>query len=143
MPNQVYVPLIVALLFATFTVSGYALSNGPTLGPSLPYFYDTNDERLQSVEEGQQVTIATTFTNYLEEEVEFVGIIEVRDTDGVTELLAWQSATVAPLNNKTMGVSWVVPESSAYQSRTFAFTDLESPQVLSVVESVEISAPTN
>lgn len=140
---EVYVMLIVISLLATFTVNGYAMSYGPSLGPTLPHFYDAKGERLQSIDEGQQVMITTTFTNYLEEEVEFIGILEVRDGNGVSLVLAWQSAAVEPLGNKTMGVSWVVPEPGAYQSRTFAFTNLENPQVLSVVESVEISSSRN
>lgn len=111
------------------------------LSPTHPFFNDMNGDRLRIVEEGQQVMITTTFRNNLEETVAFVGIIEVRDTNGVTVFLSWQSNSIEPLGNKTVGVSWLVPESSAYQSRTFAFTDFEQPQVLSPVESVETDPP--
>ena len=116
----------------------YAHSLPPALAPTRPFFIDLNGDRLDSVEAGRQVMITTTFRNTLETELTFVGLIEVRDIDGVTEFLAYQSGTVEPLGNKTVGLSWLVQNSTAYQSRTFAITDFENPQVLSNVQTSRI-----
>jgi hypothetical protein len=132
--------LCVGLFVAIGTLEAQALSI-QVLEPSPPFFDDINGNRLESVKAGEQVMITTTFQNYLEEEVDFVGLLEVRDIDGVTVFLAWQLGKVEPLGDKTIGASWLVPETSAYQSRTFAITNFEQPQVLSPVESAEIEPP--
>ena len=106
-----------------------------------PYFYDMNGDRLRILEKGNQVLLTTTFFNNSEEKIDFVGLFDVRDMNGIDTLVAWQSSTIEPFGNKTIGVSWVVPESSAYQSRAFAVTNFTQPQVLSVVESSETEMP--
>lgn len=138
----------VLVAFGLFTIVSMTItstcanaSSIAVLEPSPPRFFDLNGDRLRIVKESEQVQIVTTFRNALEERVDFVGLIEVRDQTGVTVFLSWQSNVVEPLGNKTIGVSWLVQNSTSYQSRTFAITNFENPLVLSPVESHDIDAP--
>jgi hypothetical protein len=130
--------LLTSLLLADIPLIAHAVTIA-MLSPTTPIFVDTTGNRLHSLGEGNQVMIITTFRNNIEEKVAFVGIVEVRDESGITVLLSWQVGNIEPSDNKTIGVSWLVQNSSAYQARTFAFTNFEHPQVLSPVENVEVS----
>jgi hypothetical protein len=132
---------IIIALITPAPLIAHALSIA-VLEPTPPVFTDLNGDSTRWVTDGQQVVITTTFRNALEEEIAFVGILEVRDANGITVLLAWQSNIVEPSGNKTIGISWVAENSTCYQSRTFAVTDFENPQVLSPVESSEACTPT-
>ena len=80
----------------------------------------------------------TTLLSNSQEDIDFVGLLEIRDPHGVTVFLAWQSGTIKSEGNKTIGASWVVPQLSDYQSRVFVVTDFESPQVWSNVVTFNI-----
>jgi len=133
--------LVVVALSVTTQASTPDAYSIAVLVPTTPFFNDIYGDPLAIIREGRQVVITTTYRNSVEQEVPFVGIIEVRAIDGVTLFLHWQSNTVAPLGNKTMGVPWVAPESSSYESRAFAITDFENPQVLSPVASFVTDMP--
>jgi hypothetical protein len=130
--------ILILLLFAPITFRAYALSYLPIITPTRPIFYDVNGERLVYVETGKQVTIMTNLLSNSQENINFVGIIEIRDRHGVTVFLAWQSGNIGLDGNKTIGASWLVPELSDYQSRIFVITDFENPQVLSNVATFNI-----
>jgi hypothetical protein len=130
--------ILILLLFATTTFRAYALSYLPMLTPTRPVIYDANGDRLVYVETGKQVTIMTTLLSNSQADINFVGIIEIRDPHGVTVFLAWQSGTIGLDGNKTIGASWVVPQLSDYQSRIFAITGFENPHVLSNVVTSNI-----
>jgi hypothetical protein len=86
------------------------------------------------IEAGNQVMISTTYRNIIENDLSFVGIIEIRDQSGITVYLGWQTGVIKPLGNKTFGVSWFAEAPNFYMARTFAFSDLETYKVLSAVE---------
>jgi hypothetical protein len=76
-------------------------------------------------------------------ETALVAFVEVRDESGRTVFLTWQTG-VAELQDDYAYVYFVrVPWSSQepageYQLRTFAITDFENPQVISVVATFDI-----
>lgn len=83
---------------------------------------------------------------YLDEVKPLVIILDMRDQNGVTTYLAWQSAKVAPNDTYTAGVSWTVSSDSevgtTFSARTFAITELgNDAQALSNVfeSSIEVS----
>jgi hypothetical protein len=83
---------------------------------------------------------------YLDEAKPLVIVLDMRDENGVTAHLAWQSANVAPNATYNAGFSWIVPydpvAGGTYSARTFTITGLgNDAQALSnVVEShIEVS----
>ncbi len=84
--------------------------------------------------------LTVTFSSQLESDQAYVGIIEVRDSQGVTVYLALQSGIMGPGASSTIGSSWTAEVPSDYQVRTFAITDLQQPTVLSAVAVTELTA---
>ena len=97
---------------------------------------------------GQQAIIRVTFHNQNAVDQPFVIIVEVRDEDGVTVYLAYQSNKLAAGKNYTMGVSWIPTEfcnadiattcHSTYQIRRFVVDSLENPTVLTLVDTLNV-----
>ncbi len=102
-----------------------------------------NADRLNSLDVGEQVIVTTTHYSHVEQDLTYIALIEIRDESSITVLLSWQIGTLEATGNKTIGVSWVVPESSHYyHSRVFAITNFEEPHILSTVEVCEVSVNT-
>jgi hypothetical protein len=136
--------LFMAIISLVVVFSSNANANTPgSIEMSRPCFTDMNGDRLASLSAGEQVIVTTTHASKIEQDLTYVALIEIRDDNGLTVFLSWQVGELEAISNKTIGVSWVVPESSQYyQSRVFAITNFEEPHVLSVVEICEISVKT-
>jgi hypothetical protein len=99
---------------------------------SNPSLHNLSSEEIATVEVGQQSIVSVSLHNNLKVEQPLVIIIEVRDGDGVTKYLAWQTAIVNADGNYTMTSSWTpTEEGTNYQIRSFAITDFQYPQVIS------------
>jgi hypothetical protein len=92
--------------------------------------YDLSGNRIQTAIAGQPIVIPKNFTNSQGEEREITFLFEVRDEAGITVFLAWQTATVEPMNTKTASVSWATDIPGVYQARMFVISNLTNPQVL-------------
>jgi hypothetical protein len=89
---------------------------------------------------GQQATLVTDVTSSFERnEVPFVAIMEVRDADGVTVSLGWQTGDVHPSSKIGVGMSWIPRDPGTYDIRTFLVSDLLSPVVLSPVSTSKVT----
>ncbi len=76
--------------------------------------------------------------NNEQKERAFVIVVEIRNGDGVTTYLSWQSGIIEVNGNYTMETVWtptVGQGGSNYEIRCFAITDFENPRVLSSVYS--------
>ena len=89
-------------------------------------------------EAGSQLTISTTIGNDNNAPQPFVGIVEVRDSNGITVYIAWQGGDLEPDGSATIGVSWIPEISGEYEIRTFAVSSLSEGLVLSEVASRSI-----
>lgn len=92
---------------------------------------------------GKQAMLSTVITNNSDQLRSFVGLLEVRESDGVTVFLAWQSGILYPNSQTKIGVSWTPDRPGDYEVRTFAVSHLDlnlgSPHVLSEVEMLEFT----
>jgi hypothetical protein len=92
----------------------------------------TGSSLFTEITAGQQVVITTAFSNNCgEQDQPYVGIIEVRNSDGVTEYLAWRTGTLQYGDTVDMGASWTPEHGDTYELRTFIITDLQKPEILS------------
>lgn len=121
-------------------------SSFPSLDISVPTFSDMQGERIREAKAGQQIMIIESVRNdiYLDDNKSMTLLIEVRDQDGVTIYLAWQSAMVSPNDTFSFGTSWIVPDDAVtgtvYEARTFALTFIGSEaEPLSMVLNSEIA----
>jgi len=121
----------------------YALSY-PSLDVSRPIFVNTAGERTTRAAPSQPIEIVLSINNNVyDENKSLIGLIDVRDQDGVTVYLAWHSARVNLDESYTFGVSWAIPNDaktgSHYSARVFAITSFgDDAQVLSNVFHSEI-----
>jgi hypothetical protein len=90
-----------------------AASELPAYTPTKPYFINLQGDAITTVETGQQIMIMNTFANYEQNPRDYLGIVEVRDSQGITIFLAWQTSTLPTANAKTgapgentIGMSW-------------------------------------
>lgn len=93
---------------------------------------------------GQQVVIEHTLTNNSLQPFgkPVIAITEVRDNDGFTLFLAFQSLDLAPSETGSIGTSWLVPSDAqsgdVYKVRFFVVTSLSVPEGLTPVFAGEI-----
>ena len=88
---------------------------------------------------GKQATLSLVITNDGDHTQQFVELVEVRDSDGVTVFLAWQSGTLDPNGQTQIGISWIPERPGDYAARTFAISNFDNPQVLSQVSESDFT----
>ena len=112
---------------------------------------DAHGISLTKIATGQQVTISNEFSsNYEGEQQPFIGLFEIRNSDGVTAYLAWQMGIIEPGGHTSIGFSWMPEMADTYEIRAFAITNLENPEVLmpirasqvEVLEKIDLSSNT-
>jgi hypothetical protein len=124
----------------TFVVPFGATGGSPTsTTPSAPVAKDVQGGTVSQITVGQQVVLTTQITNNIDDELPFVGLIEVRDSDGITQFLAWQTGVMDSGDRSEIGLSWTPEDAGDYQVRTFVISSLNNPQVLSPVATSTIS----
>jgi hypothetical protein len=120
-----------------FTVQVGGLTGPETTEPSPPSLKDISGNEIDEVGVGQQVVLSTTIQNNNDEPQPFVALIEVRDSDGITVFLAWQTGTLNANGEAEVGLSWTPEEAGDYTVRTFVISELAAPDILSPVAESE------
>ncbi len=112
-----------------------------TTTPSAPKLQDIRGQDLTEITAGSQAIITTTVTNNNAQAQPFVALVEVRDADGITVYLQWQTGTLNPNGSANIGLSWTPDAPGTYELRTFVISNLLNPSALSpvVTSSVTVS----
>jgi hypothetical protein len=118
-------------------MEGTASTNTTT--PTAPSVKDITGKPVNEVSAGQQVVLSTQIHNSNDGTQPFVAIVEVRDSNGVTVFLAWQTGTLNPSGQTEVGLSWTPNTSGQYTVRTFILSSLDAPTILSEVKQSNIS----
>ncbi len=88
---------------------------------------------------GQQAALSIVASSFSGASYPFVAIMEVRNADGATVSLGWQTGYLDPLGRIELGMSWVPLEPGRYEVRAFLLSDPQNPQILSSVASSEVT----
>lgn len=104
-----------------------------TTTPSAPRLQDIRGQDLTEITAGSQAIITTTVTNNNAQPQAFVALVEVRDADGITVYLQWQTGTLNPNGSANIGLSWTPDAPGTYELRTFVISNLLNPSALSPV----------
>jgi hypothetical protein len=104
-----------------------------------PRLQDVQGRDIDEVSRGQQVILTTEVLNEGASDQPFVALIEVRDDNGVTVYLAWQTGTLPAGGRTQVGLSWTPDFSGDYDVRTFVISDLENPRILSDVSTSSVT----
>jgi hypothetical protein len=83
---------------------------------------------------GQQVILSATFENDRHVSQPYVAMFEVRDSDGFTVYLTWQTGIMAASGQANVGVSWIAESIGEHQIRTFLLSSLTNPEILDTID---------
>ena len=134
-------PYTQALTHVSISVNSYDdAASSCDLQVTNPYLSSQFSGSVSTPTTDEQFTIAATITNPCSEREPFVAIIEVRNSEGVTEYLGWEGGILeGQTGQAAIGVSWIPSYAGTYELRTFAISSLDSPRILSTISSSEIS----
>jgi hypothetical protein len=123
--------------FYTFVV-GLSSSGTAATTPSAPTVRDIAGDELAELTVGRQVVLSTTIKNNNANVQPFLAIVEVRNSQQVTESLEWQTGSLSPDGSADIGISWTPERAGTYQIRTFVISDFERLDILSPVAVSEV-----
>lgn len=141
----VFVAVALMIAIAFFPLSG-AFSqedDGVSLGKIItnpPVLKSAISSPLDSANIGMQYVISTSMRNVQDSDLKFLTLIEVRNSERVTEYLTWQSGMIESGNTLELGSSWVPEHADTYLLRAFVISGFDQPiEILSVVRQSEIT----
>jgi hypothetical protein len=125
----------------TFVVPVGIASGGDVTAttPSNPVVKDFSNQDVSEVTNGKQVVLSTTVSNNQDTVRPFAAIVEVRNADGITVYLQWQTGTLNPHGNTNVGLSWTPDAPGQYSVRTFVVNNIANPAALSQIASTTIN----
>src|SRR5437870_3026177 len=136
--------IVMILLFAQFTPPilsqpAFASSCAIEMSPA-EVTTDYSSTVSQSMVDQEFIVLATS-KNCTSHPISFIGLIEVRSSQGIIENIGWASADMPPNGQAKVGISWTPAYGDRYEIRSFAISDFVSPVVLSNVSTtfVEIA----
>lgn len=100
---------------------------------SRPIMKDAAGKDALSATVGEQIILSTTMTNNHGVEHPFVVVIEVRNSEGTTVFLGWQSGILDPLGQSAIGISWSPGSAGDHTVRTFAISSFTRVEILSQI----------
>lgn len=109
--------------------------------PSAPALKDAQGNAVSQVLAGQQVVLSTTVKNNEAGATSYAAIVEVRDSNGITVYLNWQTGTLQANGETGIGLSWTPDAPGTYTARVFVLSDLTNPRILSetVTSNINVS----
>lgn len=135
--------LLVSQLATVFS-SQSAFASSCSISVLPPTLKSEYSPPLRGATASDQIMIATTITNgCIEHDQPFVAIVEVRNSDSITESLSWQSGILKGHDGQVaVGVLWIPSHGDNFELRAFVVSSLENPQILSatVTSNVTIAA---
>jgi hypothetical protein len=82
---------------------------------------------------GEQVHFTNTIRNHQRDPQSYVFIVQVLDSEGVTQSLSWQSGLLDRAQEFEVGQSWNAEEPGDYQVRIYVWSAWETPDPLANV----------
>lgn len=104
-----------------------------------PTMKDLRGNDLTELDARVQAVISTSIKNNNNLPQQFAAIVEVRDADGFTVYLQWQTGTLQANGSTNIGLSWTPDAPGTYEIRTFAISNLSNPAVLSPVSTSTVT----
>lgn len=106
---------------------------------SAPVLKDTKGADVPEAMIDQQVILATEINNNRSIALPFVAFVEVRNSDGQTVFLQWQTGTLNASSVTGIGLSWTPDAAGKYTVRVFVVDDIANPSIISPVSESQIS----
>lgn len=106
--------------------------------PSRPEIMSAYGFEVDEMTVGQQLIVAVTVQNYLNEAKPYAAVIDIRDSDGITEVRSWQEGKISSNGSMPTGMSWVPQKADIYQARAFVVSGIQNPFPYSNIASLDI-----
>lgn len=120
-------------------IGAVAAGDVTATSPTEPVTKDISGNIITEVTAGSQVILSTDITNNKATSTPFAAIVEVRDADGFTVYLQWQTGTLNASGTTGVGLSWTPDAPGTYTVRTFVLSNIANPLVLSPVAESTIT----
>ncbi len=88
---------------------------------------------LDSVIAASPFMLTATLTNNSTQSLSYVAVLELRDSDGITQFLEFHMSRLDPSIPSNIAGSWMPDRPGEYELRIFAISDLENPDILSTI----------
>jgi hypothetical protein len=80
---------------------------------------------------GDHLSISAQIKNMQRVNQNYVFVIQIIDSDGVTQNLSWQTGMLVRSQSTEISSSWLPQQAGIYQIQIFVFADMDNPLVLS------------
>jgi len=104
-----------------------------------PLIIETPVNGIVEAEKGQELVLERIIENKKDAKQQFIYILQVKDSDGVTISLSWVKGEVAPNDSIKMSQTWNGEYSGAYILQIFVWESMENPTILAPVHDVMIN----
>ncbi len=94
---------------------------------SEPRLVDPLGKRLEQITTGSPLLVEAGITNSLGAEQPFLYIVQVKDSDGFTEMLTWIRGKLSPSGTLEPGISWTPEKGGRYEVHVFVWKSFEDP----------------
>ncbi len=127
---------IALMLMPTLISAGnHAAYGAQPLSITAPLAKDLGGRFVSDMKAGEEVTLWMNVFGLQEGSQSFTVVVDIRDGNGMSVLIAWTSGVVEANGKIDVSVPWTSPKAGAYTVRTFAITDFRGLEVLSTVRS--------
>lgn len=89
--------------------------------------------------EGMQILIQSDLRNNLQSDQQFVYIVQVKDSEGVTVMISWMSGTLPAGKQYAVAQSWLAEEKGIYSVDVFVWQSISNPVVLAPASKTTIN----
>ncbi|MGH9878676.1 MAG: hypothetical protein ACRD5H_13655, partial [Nitrososphaerales archaeon] len=102
-------------------------------------FVDPTGASVSRPSEGSQVLIQSDVKNNLATDQEFVYIVQVKDSSGVTVMISWMSGTLPASKQYAVAQSWLAEDEGSYSVDVFVWQSISNPVVLAPTSKTTIT----
>jgi hypothetical protein len=119
-------------------LSESALASSCAIEMTQPELASSHSGTLDVATAGEEFVLTVIASNCTPNKTPFIALIEVRNSEGITEHIGWQSGILAENGKTQIGISWIPAHGDNYGIRSFAITDWVMPNVLSTVSTSNV-----
>ena len=119
----------------------YSLTYDASMMISRHAVMNLDGNEVAAISPHQQVTITVSF-HHLENRAvltepltSYLWVLEIRDSDGFTRYIVWQSGVIEPGSRNTVSASWLAEEPSTYTARSFIMRGLMGTPLSAIEQS--------
>jgi hypothetical protein len=96
---------------------------------------DTTEKILTKISKNQSIQIVSDLQNNQSKNQPFSYIVQITNSNGIIQHLAWISGSLAPTQRFSSGLSWIPQDSGNYEITSFVWESIENP--------ISLSSPTS